>query len=102
LTGWTGRFIEDDVFHVDAKEVEAFDRTFPRREPRVHASIEVLGGQLNSDAMSALSGHGVQKLVDLTRFSGSEIASWDGTTGEALPLINAMLAQHGYAERIWP
>ncbi len=35
LTSITGRFFEDDVFHVDPVELEEFDKAFPPREKHV-------------------------------------------------------------------
>ena len=97
-----GRFIEDAVFERDAKEAEDFDKSFPHKEHRNHESTEILRGKLDEAAMSALAEHAVLLLPDLDRYSGSEIASWQGITEKAYPVLNAILREHGHAGKTWP
>jgi predicted N-acetyltransferase YhbS len=99
--GITGRFYEDPVFEVDAKESEEFNKGFPHKDKCVLVGIEVLLERLTVPAQAAIKEHGVKELAGLNRYSGREIASWPGVDETAKTVINATLKEHGLAAKIF-
>lgn len=101
LDGITGRFYEDPVFELDAKEAQEFDKGFPRKELRVLEPIDILLEKLAAPAQAGIREHGVKELAGLNRYSGREVASWPGIDETAKAIINATLIEHGYNAKVF-
>lgn len=101
LDGITGRFYEDPVFEIDAKEAAEFDKGFPHKEVRVLESVDVLLEKLAAPAQAGIREHGVKELAGLSRYSGREIASWPGIDETAKAIINATLIENGYHAKVF-
>ena len=99
--GITGRFYEDPVFEVDAKEAQEFDKGFPYKELRVLEPIEVLLEKLDTPAQAGIRERGVKELAGLNRYSGHEIASWPGIDETAKAIINATLIEYGHHAKVF-
>ncbi len=100
MNGITGRFYEDPVYQVDAEEAAEFDKTFPYKEKRILTPIDVLLEKLELPAKEAFGEHKITLLAQLRKFSGREIAAWQGIDREAMSIINTTLKEHGYAPKI--
>lgn len=101
LDGIKGRFYEDPVFMIDAKEAAEFDKCFPHKEMRVLESIDVLLEKLAAPARVGIVERGVKELAGLSRYSGREIASWPGIGDAAKAIINATLIENGYHAKVF-
>lgn len=102
FNGVSGAFYEDPVFSVNAADAKAYDRLFPRREPEAMIPIDVLLEKLKPDARKAFTDRNMTMLTGLNRVSGREILTWDGIGGQAFSIINQVLKEHGYAEKLPP
>jgi predicted N-acetyltransferase YhbS len=78
LDGVRGELHMDPVFHLDPADAEAFDATFPAKEPAVLTPVDVLDGQVPASVLEALRGHEVGDLETVRRFSYAELTAWDG------------------------
>ena len=96
LDGVRGEFHEDGVFHqLDPDDVAAFDATFPPKEPATMTSIDVLDGHVPPGVVEALRAHSVGDLETVRRFSGAEVAAWDGVGSAGRDAIGAFMAARG-------
>lgn len=102
LDGVSGAFHEDPVFAVKSEDAEAFDQTFPHREPASMIPIDVLTDKLKPAARKALDERNITTLAWLNRVSGREMLEWEGIDAQALAVINQTLREHGYAEKLRP
>jgi len=98
--GITGRFYEDPVFEMDAKDVQEFNKGFPPKDLVVLEPIDVLLDRLAPPARDAIREHGVKVLAGFSRFSGREIAAWPGIDEAAKAVINATLKERGYHAKL--
>jgi len=78
LGGVSGAFHEDPVFAVESEEAEAFNRTFPHKEPASMIPIDVLTDKLEPAARKAFAERSITALAWLNRVSGREMLEWDG------------------------
>ena len=102
LDGISGAFHEDPVFNMDAEKAEAYNRTFPHKEPAHMLPIDVLLSRLEPAARQAFSERNIKTLAWLNRFSGREMLTWDGIDEHVLKIINSTLQEHGFAEKLLP
>lgn len=101
LDGIAGRFYEDRVFEIDAKEAAEYDKGFPQKEEVVLESIDVLLEKLAAPAQAAIHERGMKTLAELNRVSGREIASWPGIDESAKAIINATLIERGHHAKVF-
>lgn len=78
LDGVRGEFHEDPVFDLDPAEAEAFDRTFPAKEPATLTSVDVLDGHVPAGVVEALRSRGIDDLETARRHSSAELTSTAG------------------------
>ncbi|NTW40711.1 MAG: GNAT family N-acetyltransferase [Cellulomonadaceae bacterium] len=78
LDGVSGEFHEDPVFHLDPADVDAFDSTFPDREPATLTPVDALVGHVPPGVVQALRARGIGDLETLRRHSSAEVAAVDG------------------------
>ena len=102
LDGISGAFYEDPAFDIDEKEAEAYDRTFPHREPAKMVPIDVLLEKLEPAARKAFADRNFTALAWLSRVSGRELLSWDGIDRQAFETINRVLKEYGIPEKLPP
>ena len=102
LDSVSGAFHEDPVFAVKSEEAEAFNRTFPHREPASMIPIDVLTHKLDPATRKAFAERSITTLAWLNRVSGREMLEWDGIDAQAMAIINQTLREHGYAEKLLP
>lgn len=102
LDGVSGAFHEDPVFAVKSEEAEAFNRTFPHKEPASMIPIDVLTHKLDPAARKAFAERNITTLAWLNRVSGREMLEWDGIDAQAMAIINQTLREHGYSEKLLP
>lgn len=102
LDNVSGKFFEDSIFHIDPKEVEDFDKTFPAKEPVVLPPIEVITERLSPVVAAVMRQKGIRVLAKLQEFSGSEIMSWEGVDSQAMETINHVLTEYGYSPKLLP
>ena len=95
LDGVRGEFRADPAFHIDPADVEAFDATFPVKEPATLTSVDVLDGQVSASVLAALRAHGVGDLRSVGMFSYAEIIGWDGIGDAGGDALRAPMAAHG-------
>lgn len=101
LEGAAGKFYEDSVFHFDGKEAEEFDKGFPFKEKCFHISVSELMEMLPLEAQESVKEHELERLIDFSRFSAREIASWKGIGRQEKKRINEMLEKHGFPLKKW-
>ncbi len=102
LDGVSGAFHEDPVFAVKSEDAEAFDRTFPQKEPASMIPIDVLTDKLEPAARKAFAEHNITTIAWLNRLSGREVLEWEGIDAHSMAVINQTLREHGYAEKLLP
>lgn len=102
LNGINGGFREDEVFFVKPDEVAEFDRRFPPKPPAAMTPVSLLLEKLPPDARSAFISHKIPNLEWLKRFSGREIARWDGIDRHSFGIMNDILAEYGFAVKCFP
>lgn len=95
LDGVTGQVRENPAFDLDAEDVAEFERSFPAKAPARLSAVDVLDGQVPSQVVDRLRGHGITHLQELRRFSRAEVASWDGVDDTACGALHAVLRTHG-------
>jgi hypothetical protein len=76
LDGVRGEFHEDEVFHLDADEVAAFEATFPAKQPATLTPLDVLAGHVPPGVVAVLRAHGCLDLEALRRHSWAEVSAW--------------------------
>jgi hypothetical protein len=84
------------------RSANAFDRTFPHKEPVSMIPIDVLTGRLQPAARKAFAEHNITTPAWLNRLSGRELLEWDGIDAQAMAIINEALREHGYAAKLLP
>ena len=102
LVGISGKFYEDSAFHMDPKEVEEFNLNFPIREPAYMPSIDLLLNRLEPSKRKVFTEHNITTLALLNTVSGRELLAWDGIDESTLEVINHILKEYGYAEKLLP
>lgn len=102
LDGISGAFHVDPIFEVDEEQAAAFNRTFPHKEPAQMLLIGVLLDRLEPRSRQAFIDRKITTLAWLTRFSGREMLTWEGIDEDVLRMINQVLREHGYAEKLFP
>lgn len=102
LDGIAGRFIEDEAFQVDPKEVAEFDKTFPPKDPVALTPIEALTDKLPQHIQQALSQRKLKYLSQLQGYSGSELLKWGCLNAEDFTAINHVLDEHGHPQKLLP
>lgn len=102
LDGVTGRYIEDEVFEVDPKEMAEFEKGFPYKEPVQLTPIELLTNQLPEQVKQTFEEHGIKFVSQLQRLSGAELLNWEGMDEQLLVKINGILSQLGQPCKLLP
>ena len=102
LDGITGRYIEDEVYEVDPKEMAEFEKRFPYKEPVQLPPVELLTNQLPKQVKKTFEEHGIKFVSQLQRLSGAELLSWDGMDEQLLVKINEILTQLGQPCKLLP
>ncbi|MCI8801108.1 GNAT family N-acetyltransferase [Acetatifactor muris] len=102
LDGITGRYIEDEVYEIDPKEMAEFEKEFPYKEPVRLPSVEVLSDQLPEGVKQTFAQHGIRFVSQLQRFSGAELLNWEGMDEQLLIRINGILSQLGQPCKLLP
>lgn len=102
LDGVTGRYIEDEVYEVDPKEMAAFEKGFPYKEPVQLPPAELLTNQLPERVKQSFAEHGIKFVSQLQRFSGAELLNWEGMDEQLLVKINGILSQLGQPCKLLP
>lgn len=102
LDGISGAFHEDPVFAVNAKEAEAYNRSFPHKEPASMLPIDILLDRLDPSSCKAFIDRNITALAFLNCVSGREMLAWDGIDEDVLNIVNHTLKEHGYAEKLLP
>ncbi len=95
LDGVRGEFHEDEVFRLEPADVEAFDRTFPAKEPATLTPVDALDGVVPPRVVDALRAHGVRQLETIYRHSRAEVAGWDGVGEPGRDALRAALRDRG-------
>lgn len=102
LSGITGRYIEDEVYEVDPKEIAEFEKGFPYKEPVQLPPAEVLTDQLPERVKQTFTQHEIKFVSQLQRISGAELLSWEGMDEQLLVKINGILSQLGQPCKLLP
>lgn len=102
LDGITGRFIEDEVYEVDPREMTEFEKEFPYKEPVQLPSVDILTDQLPERVKQTFAQHGIKFVSQLQRFSGAELLNWEGVNEQLLVKINGILSQLGQPCKLLP
>jgi Predicted acetyltransferase len=102
FNGITGRYSEDSLFEIDEKEAEDYNLLFPYKEPAYMIPIDILLNQLPEKAKSAFTNRDITTLAWLNRLSGREMMTWDGIGEAEMAIINRVLNEYGYAEKLMP
>ena len=102
LDGITGRYIEDEVYEVDPKEMAEFEKEFPYKEPVRLPSAEILIDRLPEGVKQTFAQHGIRFVSQLQRFSGAELLRWEGIDEQLLIRINEILSQLGQPCKLLP
>ena len=102
LDGITGRYVEDEVYEVDPKELAEFEKGFPYKEPIRLTPVELLTDQLPERVKRAFAQHGIEFVSQLQRISGAELLSWDGMDEQLLVKINGILSKLGQPCKLLP
>ena len=100
--GITGKYSKDSVFEMDEKEAEKYNLLFPHKEPANMIPIDVLLNQLPDKAKSAFTTRDITTLAWLNRLSGREMLMWDGIGESEMAIINRILTEYRYAEKLMP
>lgn len=105
LDGVTGKFYEDEAFHVSKADRLEFDKNFPRKEPYKGTPLKRLFERLPEKEKAIFEEKSIEKLEELSRFSGREIAGWGEErhiSNDSKLIINDVLIEHDIAPRKWP
>lgn len=102
LDGVTGRYIEDEVYEVDQKEMAEFEKEFPYKEPIQLPPVELLTDHLPERVKQTFEEHGIKFVSQLHRLSGAELLNWDGMDEQLLVKINRILSQLGQPCKLLP
>lgn len=102
LDGITGRFMEDEVYEVDPKEMAEFEKGFPYKEPVQLPPAELLTDQLPERVKQTFAQHGIKSVSQLQRVSGAELLNWEGMDEQLLIKINGILSQLGQPCKLLP
>ncbi|MCI9278720.1 MAG: GNAT family N-acetyltransferase [Lachnospiraceae bacterium] len=102
LDGVTGRYIEDEVYEVDPKEMAEFEKEFPYKEPIQLPPVELLTDHLPERVKQTFEEHGIKFVSQLHRLSGAELLNWDGMDEQLLVKINKILSQLGQPCKLLP
>lgn len=92
LYGITGRYIADEVYEVDPKEVAEFEIGFPYKEPVSLPPVEILTDQLPEQVKQTFAQRGIKFVSQLQGFSGTELLNWEGIDEQLLVKINGILS----------
>jgi predicted N-acetyltransferase YhbS len=95
LDGVRGEFHMDPAFHLDPEDAEAFDATFPAKEPAVLTPVDVLDGHVPVSVREALRAHEVGDLETVRRFSYAEVTAWDGVGVVGGDALRAFMVARG-------
>jgi len=95
LDGVRGEFHDAPAFHIDPADAEAFEATFPEKEPATLTPVEVLEGHVPASVLEALRAHEVGDLQGVRLFSYAEITVWDGIGVVGGDALRAPMAAHG-------
>lgn len=98
LDGVRGVFHEDPLFEVDAQQAEAFNHTFPPKEPAYMLPVSLLLDVLAPQERTPFVEHKLRYLADFNRYSGREIRAW-GVDARTFDTMNDVLRAHGYAQK---
>ncbi|MDR1687176.1 MAG: N-acetyltransferase [Clostridiales bacterium] len=101
LNSISGKFIEDPAFQMSAEEIEAFDKTFPPKDPVNLTPIDVLTQKLSPSAAREIERQNIEVLAKLQEVSGAEIKRLSGIKPDDLEVINQVLKEYGYAGKIF-
>lgn len=102
LEGITGKFYESDVFDIDPRELDEFEKNFPAKAPARLLPIEALSDQLPEAARGIFRKHGYSKVSALQDISGVEMLRWEGMDEVLLRRVNEILEQLGYTRKLLP
>ena len=102
LDGVTGRYIEDEVYEVDPKEMAEFEKEFPYKEPIQLPPVELLTDHLPERVKQTFEEYGIKFVSQLHRLSGAELLNWDGMDEQLLVKINRILSQLGQPCKLLP
>lgn len=102
LDGVTGRYIEDEVYEVDPKEMAEFEKEFPYKEPVQLPPVELLTNQLPERVKQTFEEHGIKFVSQLQRLSGAELLNWNGMDEQLLVKINEILTLLGQPCKLLP
>lgn len=102
LSGVAGRFIKDEVYDVDLKEVAEFEKGFPYKEPACLIPIDILANQLPSQVMLAFKKHEIHFISQLQKWSMAEMLRWDGMDEPSLKQLNDLLLKMGQPAKRLP
>ena len=95
LDGVRGEFHEDPVFRLDPDEVDAFDHTFPEKEPATLTVLAALDGHVPPHVVDALRSRGFHNLEEVSRHSSAEWVAWDGVGAAGADALRALLRGRG-------
>ena len=95
LDGVRGEFHEAPAFDINPAEAEAFDATFPAKEPARLTPVEVLDGHVPASVLEALRAHEVGDLQGVRLFSYAEITMWEGIGAMGGDALRAPMAAYG-------
>lgn len=95
LDGVRGEFHVAPAFHLDQGDVEAFDATFPPKEPAALTPLDVLDGHVSASVLKALHAHGVGDLQAMRRISLAEVTKLDNIGVADGDALRAQMAAHG-------
>lgn len=102
LKGLEGRYIEDPVFHINAEKAAAYDGGFPKKDEARLTPISTLVAKLGQESAAVFAAKNIETINILHRFSGREIARWEGMRACWLPVIAETLAFYGLPPKKWP
>jgi len=100
--GITGKYAEDSLFEIEKKEAEEYNLLFPHKAPADMIPIDILLNQLPEKAKLAFTSRNITTLAWLNRMSGREMMTWDGIGESEMAIINNILNEYGYAEKLMP
>lgn len=95
LDGVRGEFHMDPVFNLEAEEAEAFDATFPPKEPATMTALDVLDGHVPPQMLAALRSAGYPNVEAVRRQSSAELSALDGVGEAGCDALRAWLRKRG-------
>ena len=102
LDNISGIFKEDEVFDIDDKVPEEYEKTFTLKNPVELTPIDVLLSKLDQKLHEEFIKRKMDKLALLNRYSGCEMLEWEGMDEDVLETVNQTLVEYGFSKKLFP